>query len=843
MKKNIIRAHAKLIKNLIILGISLGIFVSGIGIIWISTLKIPDLQSFEQRKVEQSTKIFDRTGEILLYDIHENTKRTVVPFNEISRHIKNATVAIEDTEFYEHFGVKPKAFLRAVLVNLTTGEFSQGGSTITQQVVKNSILTTDKTITRKLKEWVLAIKLENTLSKEQILDIYLNESPYGGSIYGVEEASRAFFGKTAADVTLAEAAYLAALPQAPTYYSPYGSHTKELKQRQNLVLSRMLESKFITKEEYEQAIAEEVNFLEREKTGIKAPHFSLLVKEYLVEKYGEDVVEQDGLKVITTLDYSLQEKAEDITNKYAPLLDKNFKASNMAIVAIDPKSGDVLTMVGSKDYFSKEIQGNYNIATALRQPGSSFKPIVYAAAFNEGYTPETVLFDVKTEFSSECTPDSKLKNPNSTSKCYSPVNYDGIFEGPMTIKKALAESRNIPAVKALYLTGIKDAIRTAQDMGIESLNDPDRYGLTLVLGGGEVTLLNLTSAYSVFANDGIRNPHRLVLTVTDSKGNTLEDNQTNPTRALPENTSRQITDILADERVRIPSIRELLSPINHDIAVKTGTTNDYRDVWTLGYTPNLAVGIWSGNNDNSPLDRSQTAGLIITPVWAAFMSEALKDIPVESFKRPDPTPTDLKPVLRGYWQGGQSYFIDSVSGGLATEHTPDEMRREVIANSVHNILHWVQKDDPRGPIPSNPQSDSQYENWEYGVREWLKGYSSKTGFTESTNFNVPSEVDTVHRPENAPRVTIQSPQNRAAFNEDDVIDIDISITTVTEYPITKAEYFINNRYIGTAHTAPFGFSFVPSDFSRIENENELKVIIYDSVLNKGEARTRFMVRD
>lgn len=838
MKKMNIKAHAKLIKNIAILGTSVGIFLAGIGIIWVSTLKIPDLESFEQRKVAQSTKIYDRTGEILLYDIHQDTKRTVIPFEEISRHIKNATVAIEDTEFYDHFGVKPKAFLRAVLVNLTTGEFSQGGSTITQQVVKNTLLTTEKRITRKIKEWVLAIKLENALSKEEILAIYLNESPYGGSLYGVEEASLAFFGKSAGDVSLAEAAYIAALPQAPTYYSPYGSHTDDLTARKNLVLKRMKESKFITEEEYDEALKENVTFLDRKDAGIKAPHFVFFVKEYLVEKYGEDVVEQDGLRVITTLDFDLQQEAEDVVGNYAKTLNNNFKATNVGLVATDPKTGDILSMIGSRNYFDTEIQGNFNITTARRQPGSAFKPIVYATAFNEGYTPDTVLFDVETEFSSECTVDSKPKNPKAV--CYNPENYDGIFEGPMTIKKALAESRNIPAVKALYLVGIRDALQTAQDLGIESLNEPDRYGLTLVLGGGEVSLLDLTSAYGVFANDGIRNPYRSVLRVEDSEGNILEESRENPTRVLPENTARQISDILSDEKVRIASIRSLLSSINRDIAVKTGTTNDYRDVWTVGYTPNISVGIWAGNNDNSPIDRSQTAGLIITPVWAAFMAEAVKDRPDESFRRPDPTPNEIKPVLRGFWQGSQSYYIDKISGGLATENTPPELKQEVISNSVHSILHWVDKNNPEGPIPNNPSSDSQYELWEYGVRKWLTGYALQNNFNESTNFTVPDTIDTIHRPELAPRVTIKNLKD-SVYGENETINIELDIDTITDYPITKAEYFINGKYIGTSHTRPFGFSFIPEDVDNIRRKNTIKVVVYDSVLNKGEAESSLEV--
>jgi 1A family penicillin-binding protein len=829
------------LKNLALITFSILIIGAGSGVIWLSTMEIPDLHAFETRKIIQSTKIYDRTGEIILYDIHEGAKRTVVPLSEISDYIKNSTIAIEDTEFYNHFGIRPKAILRAAFAVLVTRNYSQGGSTITQQVVKNAILTTDKTITRKLKEWVIAIKLERVLSKDQILEAYLNETPYGGNVYGVQEASKMFFGKGAKDVTLAQGAFISAVAQAPTYYSPYGSHKDALIQRQRLVLKRMLENELITETEYENALNEEVIFLSRSESGIKAPHFSLMVREYLVEKYGEDFVEQGGLKVTTTLDYNLQRMAEDVVENYSKDLRERFdEKMNTSIVAIDPKTGDVLTMVGSRDYFDKEIDGNYNIATAKRQPGSAFKPIVYATAFNKGYTPETILFDVKTEFSSSCDPKSEPKNIDAV--CYSPGEYDDLLPGPMTMKRALAQSRNIPAVKTLYLAGINDSLKLASDLGITGLNDPARYGLTLVLGGGEVKLLDLTSAYGVFANDGIRNPTRFILKIENNKGEIVEETELSPNQVLQANTARQISDILSDKKERIQSIQQLLKSSDKDIAVKTGTTNDYRDVWTIGYTPQISVGVWAGHNDNTPIDKSKTAGLVITPLWSAFMLEAIKDMPKERFIDPDPTPLDLKPNMRGHWNGGESIYIDTISGKLATEYTPIEFKQENVINSVHSILYWVDKSNPRGPVPQNPENDSQFENWEYGVREWLKSYQkSNPSFVEGVKINIPTEEDDVHGPEFAPVVSIISPANNKTYKSDEKITTNLSIFSKENRKTLRVEYFINDRYIGKITENPFQISFIPEDTNGIEKNNTLKVVVYDEILNKSEVTTKFRV--
>jgi membrane peptidoglycan carboxypeptidase len=613
----------------------------------------------------------------------------------------------------------------------------------------------------------------------------------------VLRVGKTFFGKSSKDVTLAEAAYLGAIPQAPTFYSPYGKNKDKLDARQKLVLSKMKENNFITEDEYSEAVKENVKFLEKNTTGIRAPHFSLFVKEQLVNKYGESAVEEGGMKVITSLNYDYQEKAEKVVNNFAPTLASSYNASNTAMVAIDPKTGDILAMVGSRNYFDKEIQGNFNIATAYRQPGSTFKPFVYATAFMKGYTPETVLFDVKTEFSTQCTVEGKLKDENDKiNKCYSPENYDLAYDGPTTIRKALARSRNIPAVKALYLAGVKDSIETAEAMGITSLKDPNRYGLTLVLGGGEVSLLELTSAYGVFANDGIRNPYRSILRIEDSKGNTIEDFKTNPVQAIPPQPARQISDILSDPKVMVDSLKNTVSNLNRQVAVKTGTTNDYRDVWIEGYTPNIVVGAWAGKNDNTPMDR-KVAGLIITPVWGAFMTEINKSLEKETFKNPEPDPQDIKPVLRGIWKGGVTYKIDSISKKLATDLTPPELQQEIILPSVHSILHWVDKTNPNGEIPKDPKQDSQYEYWEYGVRKWFDEWATNNpNFQETLNVEIPTQTDDVHTLENSPKINITSPKNTDIVSARNRVSVQISYSG--KYPIKKSELYINNKYISTS---------------------------------------------
>lgn len=707
MASKFISKHRTILKTLAMLALSAFFVLGALVLIWISTFKVPTPESIRERRVTESTKIYDRTGEILLFDTGGDVRRSIVPIEEISDNVKRAAIAIEDKDFYSHMGVKPTSFLRAVLVNILTMDFSQGGSTITQQVVKNSILTSEKLISRKLKEWVLAIKLEQTSSKEEILSMYLNEIPYGGVIYGVEEASQTFFGKKSSDVTLAEAAYLAAIPKAPTFYSPYGKNWDRLEERKNLVLKEMLEDGSLNEEEYEAAKAEKVSFLPKSDSGIRAPHFVFYVIDYIKKKYGEEAISTGGLRIVTTLDYELQAMGEKIAYDYAIENEKNFNAENTALVAINPKTGEILTMVGSRDYSDDEIDGAFNVTTAKRQPGSTFKPFVYAQAFKKGYTPDTVVFDLKTQFSTACAP----SNFSKEYPCFSPDNYDNVFRGPVTFRSALAQSLNVPSVKVLYLAGLNESIRLARDMGIESISNKGDYGLTLVLGGGEVTPLELTGAYGVFANNGVRTQISPVLEIKNKNGEVLEKHDPRPVQVLDKEIALKISDILSDNDARAPSFGQTsaLHFPYRDVAVKTGTTNDYKDAWIIGYTPNIAVGAWAGNNDNTSMER-RVAGFIVAPLWRSFMDQALARLPDERFEEPlIEDKMTLKPVLQGIWQGGMWDGETAQSGR--------------VLGGVHSILNWLKKDDPRGEYPENPSDDSQYERWEYSVRIWAQDHN------------------------------------------------------------------------------------------------------------------------
>jgi 1A family penicillin-binding protein len=683
-------------KNYFFLAGTIVLILGAATLLWAATLRIPDLSDLETSiSAVQSTKIYDRTGTVLLYDMSQNVRRTIVPFDEISDNMKHAAISIEDKDFYSHGGVDYKGILRALVEDIKTLSFSQGGSTITQQVVKNTILTGDKTPTRKIKEAILAEKLEKAISKDEILDIYLNGIPLGGQIYGVEEAAKSYFGEDAKDLTVAQSAYLAAMIQAPSYYSPYGNNKDGLELRKNLVLKNMHDQGYIDDATYQSALTETVTFFPRtDSGGIKAPHFVFFVINYLEQKYGEDALQHGGLKVTTTLDWTMQQDAETIVSKYGASNQKNFNASNEAAVVIDPKTGDILSMVGSRDYFDTSIEGNYNDATANRQPGSAIKPFVYSTLFEKGFTPSSILFDVPTQFNVNCAPN----NFTSDNNCYSPQNFDSIFRGPMSIRDALALSINVPAVKALYMAGISPSLATAHAMGITTLNnDPNSYGLSLALGGGEVTLLDITSAYGVFANDGVRNPYRSVLKVEDSSGATLEEGDVSGSQVIPAEIAREMSDILSDNNAKAPEYGIQGSPFyfpGREVAAKTGTTNDSRDAWVIGYAPNIALGTWAGNNDNSPMVK-QIAGLIVAPMWHDIMAKALADLPNESFVPPQPIDQNLKPILRGDWQ---SQFAQS---------------------GVHNELYWINKADPTGLPPSNPASDPEYANWEYGVQSWF----------------------------------------------------------------------------------------------------------------------------
>lgn len=826
----------KWLPKLILAGGATALLLMSFVLIWFATLELPDFKSFETRKVIQSTKIYDRTGKVLLYDVHNNIRRTVVPFNQISDNVKKATLAIEDDTFYSHSGVRPLAIVRSLFNNIMKGDLlASGGSTITQQVVKKTMLTDEKKITRKIKEAILAVKMEEVMSKDDIFTLYLNEIPYGGSLYGIEEASLGFFGKHANEVTLAEAAYLASLPQAPSYYSPHGNNRAQLDTRQRLVLSRMKSLGYITKKEYDAAVAEQVNFLPPSQGGIKAPHFVMYVKQLLEAKYGKDVIENDGLKVTTTLDWEKQAKAEEIVAKRAPEIAEKFDAKNIGGIGVDPKTGQVLIMVGSRDYFNVENQGNFNTTIARRQPGSSFKPFVYATAFMKGYTPDTVLFNLRTQFSTACTWDGIPRAGAKQSDCYMPENYDFKYNGPMLMRSALAESVNVVAIKTLYLAGITDSITTAKAMGIQGLADKARYGLTLVLGGGEVSLLNLVEAYGVFANDGVRNPETVILKVEDAAGNVLDEWQPTPERVLPENTARQINDILSDNAARTPAFgaNSALYIPERPVAVKTGTTNDYRDVWITGYTPNFALGFWAGNNDNRPMSK-KVAGFIIAPIWNEVLRSVLPSLPEEYFVKPEPTPQNIKPILRGLWQGNQEYIVDRTTGNLATEATPEEERVHKVVTDVHSILYWVNKNDPLGPPPSSPSADPQFNLWEPPVQAYVRAQGLQT---EDSSV-IPTQYDSIHGSDRGPAVTITSPAKDAVFSKGQPITV--SFTAGGPYPVKQAAFFMNDTYLGVRDGEPFTFSITPGE--TMTGKQRITVIAYDSVRNKGEASVDITIK-
>jgi penicillin-binding protein 1C len=699
------RTPRKKRKHLLVSSLLIGSIVAVsflvLGVIYIAVLvrELPSPDQFEAHQVSQSTKIYDRTGKTLLYEIHGEEKRTVVPFGDIPEKLKQATIAAEDDNFYTRPAFDWQGILRALWIDLKEMSFSQGGSTITQQLAKNVFLSPEKTITRKLKELILAIQLESKYSKDEILNLYLNQIPYGSNAYGVEAASQTFFEKSAKDLSLAESALLASLPKAPSYYSPWGSHVSDLTARQARTLDRMRELGFITETENEKAKNDKLAFAPPSLGMIKAPHFSLMVKEYLINKYGEDTVMNGGLKVTTTLDWEMQEEAEKAVEEGAERNLSLYGGKNASLVAQDPKTGQILALVGSKDYFDTDNGGNFNVAVqGLRQPGSALKPFAYMTAFKNGYSPRTILFDVPTEFLSN-DPSCPLvprfdDSYGDDSKCFHPQDFDP-FQGPVPMDRALAQSMNVPAVKTLYLVGLKNFLETARSFGITTLNEPWRYGLSLVLGGGEVKLIDLVNAYATLSQEGVRHEQTTVLEVGDSRGNILETYHDDSDRVMDPQYPATINNILSDESLRAGLFQNSLGLTQfpgHEMALKTGTTNDYRDAWAMGYTPSLVVGVWAGNNDNTPMERKGTSILAAIPIWSAFLNNVIDKFPGERFSDPEPVAVPDKPMMNGQY---------------------------VNQNQIHSILYYVDKSDPAGPVPQNPADDPQFINWETGVMDWL----------------------------------------------------------------------------------------------------------------------------
>jgi 1A family penicillin-binding protein len=617
----------------------------GAAFLWAFYLfSLPNPSRLTTSNVALSTKIYDRHGN-LLYKIYRNQNRTWVPLDQIPVYVRQATIAIEDAEFYQHKGFSLRGIIRAAIQNLLNGQLS-GGSTITQQLVKNVLLSPEKTLTRKIKEIILSIKVESTFSKDQILEMYLNQVSYGGSTYGIEEASQTYFGKSVQALTLAEAALLAGLPKAPTTYSPFGANPQLARARQLEVLSRMVQQGYITTKDAEEAAKQRLVFAPQ-KTDIKAPHFVMYVKQLLVDKYGEQMVSEGGLSVTTSLDLNIQEVVEKIVLEEVEKI-HNLRVSNGAALVTSPSTGEILAMVGSKNYFDTTIDGNFNVTTASRQPGSAIKPVNYSYALeSKKYTAASILSDTPITFWIPGSPP------------YTPRNYDNRFHGNVSLRTALGSSLNIPAVKVLASYGVSKMIEQGKKLGITTWNDPSRFGLSLTLGGGEVKMTDLATVYGTLANYGKRVDLKAILRVTDAKGKILEENNCaketekinnlNPihkiyaaevvllsgcgSQVLDPRVAFILTDILSDNSARTPAFGPnslLVIPGHPEVAVKTGTTQNLRDNWAIGYTKDYVVATWVGNNDNRPMAYVASGITGATPIWNKIMQFLLSN--KESYK-------------------------------------------------------------------------------------------------------------------------------------------------------------------------------------------------------------------
>ncbi len=792
------------------------VFVIGLGtVLWLSK-DLPDPNKLSGREVAESTKIYDRTGETILYEIHGDEKRTLISLSDIPQDARDATIAIEDKNFYHHKGISLWAIFRTAITNVLKNQ-KAGGSTLTQQFIKNAVLTNEKFYTRKAKEVILAYRLERKFSKDEILQMYLNEIPYGSNAYGIEAASLKYFGKHAKDLTLPESATLAAMIQSPSRYSPYGPNKDILIERQHYVLDLMEEQGMISKEERDAAKEAKLAF-KTQTDNIMAPHFVMYIKEMLAEKYGEKTIEQGGLRIYTTLDTYKQQIAEEVVKKKAEENQSKYNASNAALVSIDPKNGQVLALVGSRDYFDETIDGQVNVAIQPRQPGSSFKPIVYAEAFERGYTPNTMLYDVTTNFSAGGTP-------------YEPKNYNGKENGPVSMKKALAGSLNIPAVKAFYLAGVDNVLKRAQKLRYStiSLEDRDRFGLSLVLGGGEVKLLEHTSAFGAFAREGALHPAAFILKVEDRHGQVLEEFKDSEEQVWDNNVARMMNFVLSDnnERAYIFGARNFLTLGNRPVAAKTGTTNNNRDAWTMGYTPSLVTGVWVGNNDNKEMKAGADGSVVAAPIWNEYMRRVLGEGNIENFNAPN-IPRTGKPVLDGVGFNETKVKIDKASGLLATEHTPASYVEEKSFREVHEILYYVTKEDPRGPYPKNPAADPQFNLWESRVLDWAKRNNISTDA-------IPTEKDNLHIPENRPVFSITNLKDG-----DSIKGKTLTVTLDASAPrgVKRVDYLIDGSPFLTTTTPPFSLDNQPIN-TLSSGYHDLLVRVCDDIDNCSEQRLTF----
>jgi len=761
---------------------------------------LPTPSKIADRKPTVSTKVYDKTGQILLYETGDQ-KRTIIQSNQMSQYLKDATISVEDASFYQHHGIRVTSILSAVRDKLLgRTAVLRGGSTITQQYVKTALLTSDRSIARKIKEAILAVELEFMFTKEQILTMYLNEIPYGSGTAGAEAAARTYYGIPAKDLTLAQSATLAAIPQAPTYYSPYGTHVEKLINRKNYVLDRMAENGKITTEQATEAKNQDTTTLnialKPRRDSMLAPHFAMYVLEQIADEYGEDKINKEGLNIITTLDYDKQKFAEQAINDGVPKNTK-YNAGNAALVSVDSRSGQILAMVGSKDYFDTTIDGQVNVADSLRQPGSSFKPFAYATAFkSKDYSPSKIIYDLETDFGG---------NPP-----YIPHNYNGRTNGPVTIRQALSNSLNIPAVKILSLAGIDNVLRTASDMGITTLTRRSDYGLSLVLGAGEVKPVEMAGAFSVFANGGVKYDLASILKITDSKNKILYEYQLEKNagqQVLDPQISYEIADILSDNEARslVFGTRSSLYFPDRKVAAKTGTTSSFKDAWTVGFTPSIATAVWVGNSDATAMKNGADGSVLAGPIFHKFMVDALEGTPNEDFAKPD---------------GLQTATIEKYSNKQPTEFS-SETSTDIFASwqlpaekdDIHQLVNLCKGTDKLAPAdapielidkksitivhserPDNP-------NWEEPVRGWAQS-NGMFGNTPTETCDLASIT---------PKISVTSPINNAEISGLTVISVDVE----SPNGIKKVEYFLDGVNIGENTLSPYSIQY---DFKDLESK-------------------------
>jgi membrane peptidoglycan carboxypeptidase len=804
---------------------------------------LPNPNRLLERSDELSTKLYDRTGQPI-FEVYGEKNRSLITFDEISPDLINATLAVEDANFYNHSGFYFLGMVRAVR-NTLTGQGLQGGSTLTQQVVKNAVLTHDRTVTRKVKELSLALQLENKYTKDQIIQMYLNETPYGGQNYGALTAAKAYFNKHPKDLTVAEAAYLAGLPQSPSRYSYFGSNPDAGLSRKDYVLLLMYEKGwvgpdgkryYLSAEEYETAKAEELAF-QRGQVHFQAPHFVFYVKDILSEMFGVDMVEQGGLEVTTSLDLDFQLKAQEIVADEVGR-SRYLNVGNGALVALEPETGQILAMVGSKGYFlPSEPEGcvrcafdpNVNVTTSLRQPGSSIKPLTYATMLSQGYSTAYPFLDVQTSF-----PGSAPNKP------YIPVNYDGIYRGPVSLRRALGNSLNIPAVKALRIVGIDNMIDQAEKMGVSTLKDRSRFGLALTLGGGETKLLEMTGAFAVFANNGVYVTPNPIIEVKDSQGKVLYKAKSVEKRALSEEVAFLISDILSDDGARsaVFGANSLLNIPGHQVAVKTGTTDDLRDNYAMGYTNEVAIGVWVGNNDNTPMSRVASGITGATPVWNRAMVSFLSGKSASKFEAPS---------------GVKKVDVDSLTGMLPVSDFASRSEWFVNGTAPTAQSEWYVRLEicrPDGLLANDACKEAdetrirtfvnvraEFPEWQVYVDKWIaENYNDKPEFFPPTTYSA-LKLGKNGKLEQDGDPVVQF----AKLKNGDTVPLEFRLEVEVSSPnsIDRVSIYQDGKTITHDGSFPYGYNFT---FKAEEaGEYLFTAIAEDKKGNKGESEIRLRV--